>query len=58
MERPFGMSNETESSWQEWLSEAHANFILAYIELQEQRERAVIDSFLASTERPRINCGV
>ena len=35
----------------DWLSEAHANFILAYVEREQAREAAVIDSFLAARER-------
>jgi hypothetical protein len=35
----------------DWLSEAHADFILAYIEREQQREAAVIDQFLAVKER-------
>ena len=34
----------------DWLSEAHANFILAYVELEQAREEAAINRFLQSRE--------
>jgi hypothetical protein len=51
MERPFGMSNETESSWPDALSEAHANFILTFMEAAQAHEAAVIERLLESKER-------
>jgi hypothetical protein len=35
----------------DWLSEAHANFILAYVEREQAREEAVVSQFLAAKER-------
>jgi hypothetical protein len=35
----------------DWLSEAHANFILAYVEREQAREEAVVDELLAARER-------
>jgi hypothetical protein len=32
----------------DWLSEAHANFILAYVEREQAREEAVVSEFLAA----------
>lgn len=34
----------------DWLSEAHANFILAYVEQAQAREEAVVSQFLAAKE--------
>ena len=39
----------------DWLSEAHANFILAYVEREQAREEAVVSQFLAARER-RSHC--
>jgi hypothetical protein len=35
----------------DWLSEAHANFILAYVEREQAREEAVVGQFLAAKDR-------
>jgi hypothetical protein len=43
--QPFGASSQTESSWEETLSEAYANFILAFVEMEQAREAAVIEQF-------------
>jgi hypothetical protein len=43
----FGLSPEMESSWQDALSEAHRNYILAFIEREQATEAVAIDQFLA-----------
>jgi hypothetical protein len=45
-DRTFGISTETESSWEATLSDAHSQFLLAFIEAEQQREQAVIEAFL------------
>lgn len=47
--RLFGCSLETECSWPQ--SEAHAAFVLAFLEAEQQRDAAIIDQFLASKDR-------
>ncbi len=44
--RSFGMSEETESSAEEFLSRTHRAFILAYIEQAQAREEAAISQLL------------
>jgi hypothetical protein len=44
--RIFGISPETESSFEDFLCEAHRDFILAYIEAAQAREEAVISQLL------------
>ena len=44
--QPFGRWTDTESSWEETLSEAHSRFILACMEQEQAKEEAVINSFL------------
>ena len=44
--RQHGMSAETESSWEEALCEAHSQFILAYVEMKQAQEEAVLADFL------------
>ena len=46
--RGFGISAETESSWEDHLAEAHAAFILAFIEREQARDEAVLAEFLES----------
>jgi hypothetical protein len=46
----FGGSQQTESSWEDSLSEAHTRFILTFIEQEQARDAAAIESFLASRE--------
>ena len=46
--RLYGVSEETESNAEQWLSQAHTAFILAYVEQQQACEEAVISRFLAS----------
>lgn len=48
---PFGISAETESSWEEFLSSAHRQFVAEYTDAAQIREAAVIDQFLAGKER-------
>ena len=50
MEKPdiyrlFGCSPESESSWPQSLSELHAAYILAYIEMEQAREERAINEF-------------
>jgi hypothetical protein len=45
---PYGISAQTESSWEEFLSSAHRQFVAEYIDAAQIREAAVIDQFLAS----------
>jgi hypothetical protein len=44
--RPYRFTREAESSWEDFLSEAHQNFILAYIEAAQAREEAAISQLL------------
>jgi ribonuclease HIII len=39
-----------ENNLVEWLSETHGQFILAYLEREQQREAAIIDRFLAEKQ--------
>ena len=55
MSQIFGISSETESSWPDALSEAHRDFILAYIEMEQAREEAVVRQFLAARDRERLD---
>lgn len=48
LSRPYGASNQTESSWPDALSEAHRGFTMAFMEQAQQREEAVISQFLAA----------
>ena len=48
--RVFGMSDECDSNWENWLSQAHAEFILAFMEKEQAREEAVITQFLESRQ--------
>jgi hypothetical protein len=41
---------QTESSWPEWLSCAHLEFIADFVERAQASEQAVVDRFLASKE--------
>ena len=50
LNRVFGFSDETESSWAECLSNAHLGYIVDCVAREEQREQAVIDEFLASKD--------
>jgi hypothetical protein len=52
MDRPdiyrlFGCWPETESSWSESLGELHQDYILRYIEAEQQKEAAIIEQFLS-----------
>jgi hypothetical protein len=49
--QPFGMSDQTESSWPDALCEAHSQFILAYVEMRQSQEEALLADFL---ERKRL----
>jgi len=51
MPQTFGISSETESSWLDALSEAHAYFLLAFVEQEQACEEAVVNDFLAARER-------
>ena len=52
MPQTFGISTETESSWTDALCDAHARFILEFIEREQAREEAVVTQFLkAFTDR-------
>jgi hypothetical protein len=44
--RAYGITHEAESNWEDFLSEAHQNFILAYIEAAQAREETAINQFL------------
>jgi hypothetical protein len=47
-DRTFGMSAETESSWEDFLSETHRDFVLEFLERERTREEAIIARFLSS----------
>jgi hypothetical protein len=47
----FGISRETESSWENFLSETHRLFVLEYLERTQAHEEAVLSQFLAAKER-------
>jgi hypothetical protein len=49
--QPFGASSQTESSWEDCLSSAHWQFVLAYLESAQAHEAAIIEQFLAAKER-------
>jgi hypothetical protein len=49
--RLFGVLPETESSWSDALSDAHARYIFSYREQEQQRQEAVLAEFLAAKER-------
>jgi hypothetical protein len=51
MMRAYGISSETESSWEECLSDAHLEYVLNYLEQVRAREEAVVSQFLAARER-------
>ena len=53
LDNVFGSCDAEES-----LSSAHLDSITDFLQREEKREQAVVDSFLASTERPRIDCDV
>lgn len=44
--RLYGISLDTESSWEECLSSAHRQFVLEYLEAIQAKEAAIIDQFL------------
>ena len=49
--RTYGKSSETESSWpNDVLSDAHARYILTFMEQEQLRQEAVLAEFLASKE--------
>jgi hypothetical protein len=47
MPQTFGISCEIESNWPDALSEAHRGYILAFMESEQTREEALINSFFA-----------
>jgi hypothetical protein len=48
---PYGISAQTESSWEDCLSDAHLEYVLTYLEQVRAREEAVVSQFLAARER-------
>jgi hypothetical protein len=50
MPQTFGISSEVETNWPDALSDAHRGYVLAYIELEQAREEAVVSQFLAARE--------
>lgn len=53
MPQVFGIAAETESSWPEWLSETHIQFLADFCQRAQEREAAVVNQFLAAKERHR-----
>jgi hypothetical protein len=50
--RTYGRSSETESSWSDdVISEAHSRYILSFMEVEAQKQEAVLTEFLESKER-------
>jgi hypothetical protein len=50
--RTYGKSSETESSWpNDALSDAHARYILSFMEQEQLRQEAVLAEFLAARRR-------
>jgi hypothetical protein len=47
MPQTFGISCQTESSWPSALSDAHLDYMLAYIEFEQAREEAAINEWLS-----------
>ena len=43
----YGVSPETESSWQECLSETHVVFLVDFCQRAEATEQAVVEEFLS-----------
>ena len=42
---------ESEGNLSEWLSAAHAAFVLAFVEMEQAREEMAVSQFLAARER-------
>jgi hypothetical protein len=48
MPQTFGKSAENESSWEDCLCEAHRDFVLEFMELEQAREEAAVNRWLES----------
>jgi hypothetical protein len=46
--QPFGVSTDSESSWEQCISATHLGFILDWVTEAKTREQAAIDAFLAA----------
>ena len=46
----FGISLETESSWEEFIADTHRLYLLEYLERAQAREEAAVSQFLGARE--------
>jgi hypothetical protein len=51
LNRPYGASSQTESSWPDALSEAHTRYILSFMEVEQQKQEAILAAFLDQLEQ-------
>jgi hypothetical protein len=47
----YGASSQTESSWPDALSEAHTRYILSFMEVEQQKQEAILAAFLDQSEQ-------
>ena len=47
----YGASSQTESSWPDALSEAYTRYILSFMEVEQQKQEAILAAFLDQSEQ-------